>query len=119
VDTKLHLRLTDTSAQFDVQSVQWFVYRQNLDQFTLVASPTGQVADVMLPGTGQHHVRAEVAARRLATGDVELAEFRGNGGRVGNLATLVFSWNGTAQTKAFRLVTEGAGGGLYNPVVLT
>lgn len=119
VDTKLHLRLTDTSAQFDVQSVQWFVYLQSLAQFTLVASPTGEAADLNLPGNGQYHVRAQVGVRRLATGDVELAEFRGNGGRVENMATLVFSWSGAAQTNAFRLISEGAGAGLYNPVVLT
>jgi hypothetical protein len=114
----LHLRIENQApAHFSVSGVGWRVWRQELNGVTLLQSINQASADVHLPANGQYHVHADVWAVRRSTGDNELAEFRGNGASIDGIPTLVLVWNGSSQTKTFRLVAEGQAGGVVNPVV--
>jgi hypothetical protein len=117
---KLQLSVIDKSGgNFSLTSVTWTVWQQTISGFTVLASNvTGQSAAVQPTASGQYHIHADVLAERLSTGEVELAEFRGTASGPGGAATLVIVWSmGVSQSRTFRLIAEGIGGGLYNPVV--
>ena len=119
---RLNLNVSNQApAYFQLASVVWRVYRQNLGGISLVVTlPQGASMDVDLPDSGQYYAHAEVWARRLSTGDDELAEFRG-GTVINGWSYRTIVWSGQAQAADHRLLAEPAANapGAINPVVVT
>lgn len=119
---RLNLNVSNQApAYFQLTSVVWSVYRQNLGDVSLVVTrPQGASTDVDLPTPGQYYAFAEVWARRLSTEDNELAEFRG-GTVINGSSYRTIVWSGQSQAADFRLVAEPAANapGAINPVVVT
>lgn len=116
---ELRLALENHSGNhFDITGVVWTVWRKVGDSFGPAMTASGTSATIAPAAAGQYHINVAVAARRLATGEDELADFRGHAPGPGGAKTHVVVWSGTAMSSTFRLIAEGQPDGLYNAVVL-
>ena len=114
----LNLKVTNQSGgHFSISGVTWTLWQQTVSGLVQLPLVHGESVAVRPPANGQYHVRADVTAIRVATGDNELAEFRGNARGPNNVPTLVIVWPGASQLRTFSLLAEGQSGQLYNPVV--
>jgi hypothetical protein len=114
----LKLSVVDNSGgNFVITSAAWIVWQHTPSGFGTVGTYSGTSVTVTPPGPGQYLIHADVTALRKAVGDNEVAEFRlpfkGPGGATAQL----ISWP-AIMSETFRLIAEGAAGGLFNPVVV-
>lgn len=110
--------VNQSGSHFTIMGVVWILWQQTFGGFGAPIQVSGESVKVRLSVEGQYHINVSVTVRRNATGDTELADFRGNSRGPNNVPTLVIIWPGDSQSRGLSLLAEGSGGDLFNPVVV-